>query len=681
MRESTVQSNQSPEIASAAPKLPPGAPAWLLCVLLLVGTTALYWPALHFDFINYDDPAYVSENPHVQAGLSWVSVKWAFSNIVGGNWHPLTVLSHMADCQIFGLKPWGPHLVNVLFHSLNAVLIFIFLQQLTGARWRSLLVAALFAVHPLQVESVAWVAERKNVLSTVFGLLSLLFYVNYAQSRSSLSDGAANAMPSPDGTSRRARLAYMFAFIFLGLGLLSKATLVTWPFVMLLLDWWPLGRMQHGRIRRLLVEKLPFFLMIVAASVATFVSQKSGGAVMGLKNLPLITRLANALVSYCRYVGKIFWPAHLSIFYPLVHWPLITAVLSGMALAVISLVFLTQLQRRPFLPVGWFWFCGTLVPVIGLVQIGIMSIADHYAYVPLLGMLIVAVWGVHDLFRRWNHSAVVFWLLSLVPVLLSIALVRQQLTFWRNSELLFRHAVTVTPESAMPHDNLGNAFLDQNRLDEAISQYLQSIHLDQAYPEPYNNLGLALAKKGKLDDAIGCFRIAIRLEPSSAGFHYNFGAALNQKGQYDEAIAQFRASIRLSPDNPDAHQALGNVFGMENRIDEAILQFQEEIRLAPNRATGHNFLGLALGKKGLADQAISQFREAIRLAPDYFDAHSDLGDALYYQGQLDAAISEFQQAQRLKPDDDLIRQKLSIALAAKKRLLKNKIETRHPSGE
>lgn len=585
----------------------------------------------------------------------------------------------MADCQFFGLKPWGPHLVNVLFHSLNAILVFILLQRLTGARFRSLLVAALFATHPLQVDSVAWIAERKNVLSSFFGLLSLIFYAAYAQNRSALPE--PNVTSVPVSTSPRARAAYLFAFIFLGLGLLSKVMLVTWPLVMLLLDWWPLSRMQCGRVRPLLVEKLPFVLLSLAASVAGFVAEKRGGTVMGFRAMPLTARVADAFVSYCRYVGKIFWPTHLSIFYPLIHWPLITVVPAAIALTAISLLFLTQLQHRPFLPFGWLWFCGMLVPVIGLVQIGEISIADHHAYIPLLGMLILIVWGAHDLFKSCKQSAAVYWLLGLVAIVLSIALTRQQLGNWRNSELVFRHALAVTADNAVPHDNLANALLDQNRVDEAITEYVKAIRLDRGYPEPYNNLGLALAKKGKLDDAIGCFREAVRLQPGNAAFHQNLGAALNFKGQYDEAITQFQDAIHLKSDYPDAHQALGTVFAIENRIDDAIAQFQEVVRLEPNLASGHNFLGLALGKKGLADQAISQFREAIRLAPDYFDAHSDLGDALYYQGQLDAAISEFQQAQRLKPDDDLIRQKLSIALAAKKRLLKNKIETRHPSGE
>lgn len=667
MRESIVQPNRSPATASPLPsQRVDRALVWFAGLLLGFGTAALYWPAIHFDFINYDDPLYVTENPHVQAGLSWGSVKWAFSSIVCSNWHPLTVLSHMADCQIFGLQPWEPHLLNVLFHSLNAVLVFVLFWQLTGAGWRSLLVAALFAAHPLQVESVAWIAERKNLLSGFFGLLSLICYLHYARKDSSLTERDAGA-PTTSVSFGPGRLAYGLTFILLSLGLLSKVMLVTWPFVMLLLDWWPLGRFQSGRTRRLLFEKAPFFLLALAASIVGFVAEKRGGTVMGFHAMPLTARVANAFVSYCRYLGKIFWPTQLSIFYPLIHWSMITVVLSAAALTAISLFLLTQLQRRAFLPVSWFWFCGTLVPVIGLVQIGEISIADHHVYLPLLGLLIMAVWGVHDLLKSLKHSAAVFWLLGLVAIVSSIALTRQQLSHWRNSELVFRQALAVTPDNAVPHDNLGNALLDQNRVDDAISEYLKAIRLDPGYPEPRFNLGLALAKKGRLDEAIGRIREAIWLEPGNAVFHCNLGIALNLVGRHDQAVTEIQDAIRLQPDYPDAHLVLGNIFGMENRIDDAIVQFQEVVRLQPNLASAHNYLGLALGKKGLADQAINQFREAIRLAPDYFDAHSDLGDALYYKGQLDAAIGEFQQAHRLKPEDDLIRQKLNIALAAKKR--------------
>ena len=402
---------------------------WPIAVLLVLLTIAVYWPATRYDFINFDDPAYVTKNPNVQSGLSRESVKWAFFHPVSANWHPLTVMSHMLDCQLYGLKPWGHHLTSVLLHALNAVLVFVLLRQLTRAVWRSLLVAALFAVHPLLVESVAWISERKDVLSGFFGLLCLIFYARYAQ---------------PKIVNRQSSIInYALAVFFFALGLISKPMLVTWPFVMLLLDYWPLGRLQttdyglpsseskngpqpstawrgeatcrvevkrrreRRRLTPLLLEKLPFFALAAVASCVTFVVQKHGGAVSAGESWPLGAHAGNALISYCRYLEKLFWPTDLAVFYP--HpkdWPLALVLPAGLLLVAISVLFFVERRRYPFLLMGWLWFCGTLVPVIGLVQVGGQAMADRYAYLPSLGVLIVAIWGANELTRHWRHPMI-----------------------------------------------------------------------------------------------------------------------------------------------------------------------------------------------------------------------------------------------------------------------------------
>ena len=337
-------------------------PAWLVAVLLALATIAIYWPATRCDFINCDDPEYVSDNLHVQEGLNWEGVKWAFLNPVSANWHPVTVMSHMLDCQLFGLKPWGHHLINVLFHALNAVMVFALLRQLTGAMWRSLLVAALFAVHPLRVESVAWVAERKDVLSGFFGLLTLIFYARYVQKSETKLATSSSFLLSP---------FYWSALFFFALGLMSKAMLVTMPCVLLLLDYWPLERFKQSRTWQLVMEKIPFFVLTAVASVVTFVVQKRGGAAMTVEDFPLGARIGNALISYCRYLGKTFWPTDLAVFYPHPgYWPLEKVLLAGVFLCGVSVLLFVERRRYPFLLMGWLWFVVTLAPVIGLVQVG-----------------------------------------------------------------------------------------------------------------------------------------------------------------------------------------------------------------------------------------------------------------------------------------------------------------------
>ena len=588
----------------------------LMAALLVLVTIALYWPAMRCDFVNYDDDVFVTSNVHVQQGLSLENVKWAFINPVAANWHPLTILSHMLDCQLFGLKPWGHHLTSVLFHAIDVVLVFVLLQQLTGAIWRSLLVAALFAVHPLHVESVAWVAERKDVLTTCFGLLALIFYARYARKRSKVESRESSTGNSGlTFDTRYSTLDYGAALFFFALGLMSKPMLVTWPFVMLLLDYWPMGRLprvtcqvtgsdshvtHHSsgivpQIGRLLFEKLPFLGLAVAASIVTFVVQKRIGALTTGENMPLFARGGNALISYCRYLGKLFWPTDLAVFYPNPgNWPMEKVLLAGGLIVGITVLLIVKRRRYPFMLMGWLWFCGTLVPVIGLVQAGEQAMADRYTYIPSLGVLILVIWGAHELTCRWRYQVMALSVAGGSALVLCFGLTLQQLGYWKDSEALYRHALAVTENNYLAH----------------------------------NNLGVVLVEKGQSDEAISQYRDAIRLNPDFAYAHNNLGRALGMKGQTDEAISQFQEAIRLAPDDIEAYNNLGIALNEKGQTDEAIIQFQEAIRLAPDDADAHNDLGVTLIEKGQITGAISQFQEAVRLKPDYAEARDNLARAL-----------------------------------------------------
>jgi protein O-mannosyl-transferase len=566
-----------------------------MAVLLVLVTIALYWPATQCDFVNYDDPAYVTENPHVQAGFNWEGVKWGFLNPVHGNWHPLTVWSHMLDCQMFGLKPWGHHLTSVLLHALNAMLVFALFQQMTGARWRSLCVAALFAAHPLRVESVAWVAEHKDMLSVCFGLLALILYIRYAQGRRKNAEGR---MQNAEGgihnhkspITDHAFICYLLSLCCFALALMSKAMLVTWPFVMLLLDCWPLQRNVKCAMRnaeagaggtvpdqtwpwvKLVWEKIPFFALAAAASVVTVIVQKHAGAMGMVQSLPLGVRSGNALISYCRYLGKLFWPTNLAVFYPHpVHWPLGQVMLAGgLLLGISGLLFVTR-RRFPFLLMGWLWFVGTLVPVIGLVQVGKQAMADRYTHAPSLGVLVLAVWGACELTRRWRHPLLALWVVGSAAILLCFALTRQQLAHWKDSEALFRHALEVTENNFVAH----------------------------------NNLAIALVRKGQLDAGVSQYREALRLEPGNADAHYNLGVAFGRKGELDAAISQFHETLRLQPENANAHNNLGTALGMQGKTDEAISQYREALRLRPGSADAKNNLAKLLKLKGESNAGTS----------------------------------------------------------------------------
>jgi Flp pilus assembly protein TadD len=634
-------------------------PAWTPALLLGLLTLALYWPATRHDFVNYDDEVYVTSNARIQGGLTLNNLKWAFVTPVDANWHPLTVLSHMLDCQLFGLKPWGHHLTSVLLHALNTVLVFLLLRRLTGATWRSAIVAALFGWHPLHVESVAWVAERKDVLSACFGLLALIFYARYV-------DGFKSQDP-------KLKIFYPLSLLIFACGLMSKAMLVTWPLVMLLLDYWPLNRISNlkndekdGTLAWLVWEKMPFFVLAAAACVITFVVQKHQGALDPGEKLPVLARAGNALVSYCRYLGKLFWPVKLAVFYPHPgYWPPQDVLLAAGLLTSVSVLFWWVRRRYPFMPMGWMWFLGTLLPVIQLVQTGSHAMADRYTYIPSLGVFIIVTWGVCEVTRRWRHPTP--WLCATVGVVLVLlaTLTRRQLGCWQDSETLFRHAFAVTENNYLAHNDLGFVLFKKGQGDDAIIHYREAIRMKPDFAEARNNLGIALCNQGRLDEAISQYQTAIRLNPRFAEAYDNFGIALFDKGEVGEAIKQYQEALRLKPQYAESHNNLGVALREHGEIDESINQCQEAIHLSPAFAEAHNNLGIALFIKGRVQEAMGEFQEAIRLKPDFAEARSNLGIALASQGRLDDAIIQFQAAVRLKPDDVKARNNLAHALEIK----------------
>jgi tetratricopeptide (TPR) repeat protein len=652
-------------------------PAWLIAILLVLLTIAIYWPATRCDFFNTDDPVNVTANVQVRKGLTMDSIKEAFLDSQHTLlWQPLTTLSHTVVFQVFGLNPWGHHLGNVLLHALNAGLVFALLQRMTGVMWRSLLVAALFAVHPLRVEPVAWVTERREVLSTFFGLLALIAYARYVEQAEGRKQKAE--MGKGFHVSRftfHASSFYLLSLFFFAFGLMSKPTLVTWPFVMLLLDYWPLRRFelstlssQPSTMLRLVTEKIPFFVFAVAASLVTIVVQKRGGALAAGESLALSARIGNALISYCRYLWKMIWPSDLAAYYPHPgHWSLGMVLLAGgLILGISGLVWVSR-RRYPFLLMGWLWYCGTLVPMSQVIQTATQSMADRWTYIPSLGLLILTVWGAYELTRRWRYQVPALSVAGSGVILLCVALTRQQIGYWRNSETVCRHALEVTEDNPVVRSALGAALVTQGRIDEAIRQFQEAIRLRPDYVLAHYNLGVTFGKKGQIDDAIRQFQEAIRLRPDYDLPHGNLGAAFYQKGQIDDAIRQFQALVQLKPYDAEAHCSLGAAFVKKGQIDEAIRQFQEAVRLSSDSADTHFKLGTIYYQQGRTVEAIRQFQETIRLKSDHEQAHNNLGAALGLTGQIDEAIRQFQAALSIKPDYADARRNLDAMLATKAR--------------
>ena len=614
-------------------------------VLLAIITAVVYWPAVGFDYVNYDDPEFVARNPHVLGGLTWENVRWAFGTGLDGNWVPLTWLSHMLDVELFGPTAAGPHLMNILLHSANTVLVFLFFRRLTGAHWPSAVLAGLFGLHPLHVESVAWVSERKDVLSTLFWSLAIWMYARYAQRLVAGSKHWLNA--------------YFLALILFALGLMCKPMVVTLPFVLLLLDYWPLRRVEPGEIfthratlTRLIGEKTPFFMLAVIASALTIFVQLQDRALESLASRPVGARIANALVAYARYLGKTFWPVDLTNPYPLTrHWPWDQVLTAGALVMGLSIWAVLAARKRPYGLVGWLWFLGTMIPVIGLVQVGFQSMADRYTYIPLLGVFWIVVWVAADLITRWRLPGGVVALATLLVLGTCAAQTRAQLNYWRDGESLFRHAIAMTENNFVAFDGLGRALYNRGNLDKAVFYYLKSLEIKPRYGDALTNLNDALARLDAANAANNNpHALARRTGTDYANAHNTLGLGLAMNGKLDDAIPHFRKALFYDPNHVNARSNLGRALALQGRLDEAIGQCEQVLCLSPHSPQANNVLGFALLKQGRWNEAVTHLRETLQYQPDFAEAHFNLGQALAALGQRDEAIAQFREALRLAPN-------------------------------
>jgi Tfp pilus assembly protein PilF len=610
---------------------------------LILAICAVYSQVRHFDFVNFDDPEYISGNNHVRAGLTWAGLKWAFTSTAAANWFPLTWISNMAAYQIFGLDSGWHHLINVLFHTLASLLLLAALRRMTGALWPSAFVAFVFALHPLHVESVAWVSERKDVLCAFFWCLTLWCYARYV--------------------SRPSAAGYVFVVLVFCGGLMAKSMIVTLPFVLLLLDLWPLRRPWR---RALLWEKAPLVALAGAVSVVTLVSQQQGHAVRSLTSLPAGLRLANAAWTYMAYMGRMFWPAKLAVYYPYSHHVSGSHLLvASVVLAGITILAVRWFRSYPYVAIGWFWYLGTLVPVIGLVQVGGQSSADRYTYLPAIGLTIILAWGAVDLLKHYPHARKAIAAAAVAAVCICLVLTAIQVSYWANSGLLFQHAADVTAGNYIADNNMADYYLTQMRTEEARAPVMEALRLNPSYPEAHVNLATILRRTGQMGESEREYREAIRLQPINAGAHAGYGALLLQEGRAGDAVGEFARVVELQPEDAEGRYNLGRVLAGVGRFDQGVAQLNEAIRLRPDYAEAHHSLAVALAGRGRLNEAVAEFEIEARLKPRDVSVHNNLGMLLAGVGRLNEAIAQYSEALRIQPGSEAARKGLEAAKARK----------------
>jgi len=642
-----------------------------VALLLTVLTIGFYWQVHNCDFVNYDDNVYVTENSNVQSGVSVENIGWAFTTGSLRNWHPVTWLSLMLDYQLFGLNPRAFHITNLFFHTASGLLLFLALNQMTGKIWRSGFAAALFALHPVHVESVAWIAERKDVLSTFFLMLTILAYVRYAKC---------------PGVSRYLSVAAAFS-----LGLLSKAMLVTLPFVLLLLDYWPLERFQIGKLKGakktqkavspkaiykqatffdLVKEKMPLFILSAVFSIITYVIQQEGGTMRSLEMIPLGSRIANAFVSYISYIQKMIAPIRLAVLYP--HpgskLPLAYALIAGVVLLVITIAVIRYRKGRPYLVVGWLWYIGTLVPVIGLVQVGGQAMADRYSYVPLTGLFIIIAWGVPEVLSRWRYRKIVLASAGCLIISVLAVLTALQVQHWKNSITLFEHAVAVTNDNYTAHNNLATALDDDGQSQAAVAHYLKALAINQNYIKARYNLGNAFMHTGRIDEAVLHWNEVLRLDGDHTGAHNNIAVVMSRQGKFKEAAEHYRHILRVRPGNAEAeknlavaienqqdmeqalkHYERANSLAQSGKFEEAVRFYSRALEINPKFVMAHNNLGNVYLLQGEFEKSLEHYSKAIEIAPDFAESHYNLGVLFQKQGETNQAAAEYRRALESDP--------------------------------
>jgi tetratricopeptide (TPR) repeat protein len=565
----------------------------VLCLVLAAITFAVFGQTAGFGFIYFDDNVYVYENAKVAGGLSLKGLAWVFTHADCNLYHPLTMLSLMGDYQLHGLHAGGYHFTNVLLHTASVILLFLVLRQMTGALWRSAFVAAVFAIHPLRVESVAWVAERKDVLSAFFFMLTLGAYVRYVR--------------KPNSPARYLMVAVAFV-----LALLSKPTVVTLPFVLLLLDYWPLLRFEQPRkLLGLILEKIPLLALAAGACAITVLAE--GEAIAFNNNIPMPARIGNAVVSCAVYLRQMVWPEGLAVLYPYPHngLPPWEVALAGALLTGLSAVAWGERRTRPWLLIGWLWYLGMLTPMIGIVQVCPSAHADRYTYLPQIGIYVAVTWLVAE----WRLSRVALGgLMAGVLAVLTVCAWKQT-TYWKSDETLSSHALACTTDNDIAHNNLGIALMQKGRMDEAITHFQKALQINPDNAVAHNNFGNALSQEGRVDEAITQYQKALRIDPNLALAHINLGLVLFQQGKVDEAITQYQEALEINPDYADARVSLGNFLLQKGRVDEAITQYQKELQSKPGNAKAENNLGNALLQKGSVGGAIAHFQKALELEP------------------------------------------------------------------
>lgn len=625
---------------------------YLICGLLILATLIVYAQSVQFDFITMDDYLYVTNNSHVKDGISPANIVWAFKSVTAANWHPLTMLSLMLDYDTGGLQAKAFHVTNLIFHILNVLLLFFVLYRMTGYMWRSAFVAALFAVHPLHVESVAWISERKDVLSTLFWLLTMLFYYRYKGTRS--------------------LKGYLWLGAMFILGLMSKPMLVTLPVILLLMDIWPLERFSLAvgkkkdalSVGQLIQEKAPLFGLVAVSCVATMYAQRAGGALATLDVFPVGIRVANALITPFKYLFKMIVPTGLTAFYPHPGFsiPSWQPILSAIALAIITYWAIRAAKSKPYITVGWFWYIITLLPVVGLIQVGAQAMADRYTYVPLIGIFIIIAWGIPDLLYKSSEAdfkkAMPLGVVGVLVVIVLTAVAYKQTTYWKSDVTVWNHALEVTSNNALAEYNLACAYDERKQLKNAELHYRRAIEIDPKKAEAHNNLGNLLTKQHKYDEAEE--HLLMALDARSGCYSEasnNLANVFVKKKRFDEAIARFKKAVA---DDPKNEVARTNYSGAENeqgidlakhgKVNEAIAHFDEAIRINPENSNAYYNLGVAYDGLNKMNDAEYNYRQALSLDSKYAEAHNNLGLVLAVQGKLDEAIEHFEEAVKIKPD-------------------------------